>query len=103
VVQVLQARGMRRKNPSAANGRHAHDPRLFRKAEWWEIYDLAESLVKMCGRGEEMASRIEAIFSEANEVDVCCEDGTIETIQNPRRSQLGRSKNHREPPWRISS
>ena len=76
---------------------------LFRKAEWWEIYDLAESLVMMCGRGEEMASRIEAIFSEANEVDVCCEDGTIETIQNPRRSQLGRSKNHREPPWRISS
>lgn len=39
---------------------------LFRAAEWWQIYDLAENLVKMCSRHDEMATRIEGIFAEAN-------------------------------------
>jgi hypothetical protein len=39
---------------------------VFREAEWWQVYDLAEALVKMCGRRDEMAARIEGIFAEAN-------------------------------------
>lgn len=56
---------------------------LFRKAEWWEIYDLAESLLKMCGRREEMASRIETIFSEANVPYAMTADGIVWRFSEP--------------------
>lgn len=39
---------------------------LFRDAEWWQVYDLTELLVRKCGRTEAIASGIEAIFAEAN-------------------------------------
>jgi len=39
---------------------------LLREAEWWQVYDLAETLVNKCNRTEAIASGIEEIFAEAN-------------------------------------
>lgn len=36
---------------------------LFLEAEWWQVYDLSESLVRMCGKPGEIAERIDAVFA----------------------------------------
>jgi hypothetical protein len=37
---------------------------LFLEAEWWQVYDLCETLVKLCRFREQIAERIDAMFSE---------------------------------------
>jgi len=37
---------------------------LFLEAEWWQVYDLCETLVKLCRFREQIAERIDAIFAE---------------------------------------
>jgi hypothetical protein len=39
---------------------------LFLEAEWWQVYDLCEALVRMCSNHEEIAARIESIFVAEN-------------------------------------
>jgi len=37
---------------------------LFLEAEWWQVFDLCEALVKLCRFREQIAERIDAIFAE---------------------------------------
>jgi hypothetical protein len=39
---------------------------LFREVEWWEVYDLCETLVRVARKPEVVAQRIEAIFAQEN-------------------------------------
>jgi hypothetical protein len=56
---------------------------LFHEAEWWQIYDLAEALVQMCGRPEEIAAHIEGIFAEANVPYAMTPEGIVWRFSKP--------------------
>ncbi len=56
---------------------------LFREAEWWHVYDLAETLVTMSNRGEEIAVCIEEIFAEANVPYAMTPAGIVSRFSQP--------------------
>jgi hypothetical protein len=56
---------------------------LFREAEWWEVYDLCEALVRQSRFPEATVTAIEALFAAENLPYAMTEDGIVWRFSAP--------------------
>ena len=57
--------------------------RLFQEAEWWQVYDLCETIVKLSRDQNTTATLIDSIFAEENVPYVMKPDGINWRFSHP--------------------
>jgi len=66
---------------------------LFREVEWWEVYDLCETLVRLAHKAEVVAERIEALFAQENLPYAMTQNGIEWRSSKPAHAAIKEAEN----------